>query len=465
MSSPSTVPARNRTFAARVLPVVEDWSFASLKPSQTLWGPHGYHRYPAKFIPQLARRIIENYSTPDSLVGDPFLGSATTGIEAIRAGRAFWGADINPVALLISQAKCIPLDAQKLSNSWKRLEGQLDLLPRIGRRLLTEAERTSIRSINIARASSEERLAYWFPADHRTVLEQQLRLITRLKNPSLRTFFLCAFSNMLRGCSIWLSGSTKPQKDLDKTLSDPVESFRRQVRDMIRRNNAYSADLIHSNINPDIVSSWCAIEFQDARRLHIRDGQLDLIVTSPPYATCYQYLDIHQLTQLWFEKHRIIEPDDMRQACIGGKAVSMRERHADDTSTGSKAADAALSKLARLCKGTAEYAVDREMRALRYYFQDMQSAIKEMARVLARGKYLVLIVGDSYKRGINIPTSAALSEMAAVSGLTLERKIVRQVPARVLVSTRDKKTGRFSSAEQSDTQVYPEEDILIFKRS
>ena len=23
-----------------------NWSFANLKPSQTLWGPHGYHRYP-----------------------------------------------------------------------------------------------------------------------------------------------------------------------------------------------------------------------------------------------------------------------------------------------------------------------------------------------------------------------------------------------------------------------------------
>lgn len=85
-----------------------DWSFANLKPSQTLWGPHGYHRYPAKFIPQLVRRLIESYSTANSLVGDPFLGSATSGIEALRTGRAFWGADINPVALLISEAKCNP---------------------------------------------------------------------------------------------------------------------------------------------------------------------------------------------------------------------------------------------------------------------------------------------------------------------------------------------------------------------
>ncbi|MEN3336154.1 MAG: hypothetical protein V7641_5519 [Blastocatellia bacterium] len=442
-----------------------DWSFANLKPSQTLWGPHGYHRYPAKFIPQLVRRLIESYSTANSLVGDPFLGSATTGIEALRTGRAFWGADINPVALLISEAKCNPLDPQEIKNSWRRLDKQLDSLPQVGRRALTTDEKASIQAINVARASPEERLAYWFPTAHRATLEQLLQVITRLRDPLMRTFFLCAFSNILRGCSIWLSGSTKPQKDLTKTLSDPLDSFRRQVRDMLRRSHLYWADLTGSQISPSAVSSSCAIELQDARQLRLSDGQLDLIVTSPPYATCYQYLELHQLTQLWFERHQIIDSKDLRHACIGGKGISTRESGDSNSSTGSKTADAALAKLAGLCRGSAANTVDREVRALRYYFQDMQPAIREMARVTARGKYLVLIIGDSYKRGINIPTSAALSEMALAAGFELQRKIVRKVPARVLVSTRDKKTGRFSSAERSDTRAYPEEDILIFKRA
>ena len=74
------------------------------------------------------------------------------------------------------------------------------------------------------------------------------------------------------------------------------------------------------------------------------------------------------------------------------------------------------------------------------------------------------MIGDSYRRGIAIPTSAALSEMATGMGLSLERKIVRQIPARILVSTRDKQSGRFSSTIHSDMQVYPEEYILIFRR-
>ena len=466
MPGASNAPSKNGQANERKQSYIEeDWSFANLKPSETLWGPHGYHRYPAKFIPQLVRRLIERYSTPDSLVGDPFLGSATTGIEALRAGRAFWGADINPTAILISQAKCNPIDPQAVKSSWRRLDKKLDCLPQVGRRALTKSEISSIQAINISRANSEQRLAYWFPAAHRAVLEQLLQAIIRLRDEAIRTFFLCAFSNALRGCSIWLSGSTKPQKDLEKILSDPVDRFRRQVRDMLRRNSLYWADLTDSDINTSEAGSRCAIELQDARQLRLGDGRLDLVVTSPPYATCYQYLELHQLTQLWFERYQIIKPNDLRHACIGGKGVSGRESGDSSSSTGSKAADDALSKLAGLRNGSATNRVDREVRALRYYFQDMQAVIREMARVVARGKYLALIIGDSCKRGINIPTSAALSEMAIASGFEIERKIVRKVPARVLVSTRDKMTGRFSSAEQSDTRVYPEEDILVFKRA
>lgn len=48
--------------------IENDWSFAELPRTETIWEPHGCHRYPAKFIPQLVRRIIETYSTPGSLV-------------------------------------------------------------------------------------------------------------------------------------------------------------------------------------------------------------------------------------------------------------------------------------------------------------------------------------------------------------------------------------------------------------
>lgn len=445
----------------------EDWTFAHLKRVETLWGPHGYHRYPAKFIPQLVSRLIETYSAPGALVGDPFLGSATTGVEALRLGRRFWGSDISEVALLISRAKCTPIDPGILRDAWQQLDTCLNIVPRPGRRSLTRGEKDAIASIDIAHATGDERLRYWFPASYRTSLEAVLHSILLTPEETLRIFFLCGFSNILKRCSIWLSGSTKPQKDLDKVLGDPVEEFRQQMRDMLQRNTLYWNDMYERDLDSSELSQRCRIDSQDVRHLTLPDATFDLLVTSPPYAICYEYKEIHQLTQLWLEHVGILTSAHQQDAWIGSKGVAHRSQveTSFSLSTGSSLADAALHALSLLAIGNNAQGVHRDLRALRYYFQDMHAALCELVRVTAPGKRCVLIVGDSYRRGVAIPTSAALCEMACNSGFELERKIVRQIPVRVLVSTRDKKTGRFSSTAHSDTQVYPEEDILIFRRS
>ncbi len=445
-----------------------DWSFSNLGRSDTLWGPHGYHRYPAKFIPQLVRRVIENYSDVDDLTVDPFLGSATTGVEALRSKRSFWGSDINPVALLISRAKCAALQPEKLNEVWNQLNNQIERLPNIGRRCLTEAEKNSIQEIDIAHASNAERLTYWFPKSQTIVLDNLLQEILNLSSRQIQNFFLCAFSNILKRSSIWLSGSIKAQKDLEKALSDPKEAFQWQVKDMLRRNLLYWNDLADSGITPNSLRKRYQLALKDARHLPLENNSVGLLVTSPPYATCYEYTEIHQLTQLWLERYQLITSNNWQHTGIGSKLISARQKRdgpkIQSKSTGSVAADNALSKLEDLSSNSGIHPARREATALRYYFQDMQLVMKEFARVVIPGKRMVLVIGDSRKRGIDIPTSAALCEMACASGFSLEQRIVRKIPARVLVINRNEKTGRFSSTFHSDTQVYPVEDILVFKR-
>jgi hypothetical protein len=348
------------------------------------------------------------------------VGSATTGIEALRAGRRFWGGDINPVALLIGRAKCAPLEPAALDATWNNLDERLAKVERIGRRQLTEDEKDTIVAIDVACATDEERLAYWFPAPHRRVLDRILGEITAEPRDHVRTFLLCAFSNTLRRSSIWLSGSTKPQKDLTRFLADPTDAFRVQLRDMIRRNAAYWADLLAAGVDPAGVAERCRIVHDDARHLGLVDAELDLLVTSPPYATCYEYSQLHQLTQLWFERYRILPPRAGHGAFTGTKEVSARDKVADkmERSTGSATADGALAQLAALATGPQDSHIRREVRQLRYYFHDMKIALRESARVLACGKRMVLIIGDSRKRGVTIPTSAALCDMAVTECAT-----------------------------------------------
>ena len=58
------------------------WSFTGTTTAQTGYITHNYHRYPAKFIPQLAARLICDFSKVGDLVIDPFMGSGTALVEA-----------------------------------------------------------------------------------------------------------------------------------------------------------------------------------------------------------------------------------------------------------------------------------------------------------------------------------------------------------------------------------------------
>src|SRR5438067_1083017 len=87
-------------FAANLRAV--DWDFANVKTSYLT---HGLHPYPAKYIPQIPKTLIQEFSSHGETVADIFCGSGTTLVEALLLGRNAIGVDANPLACLISEAK------------------------------------------------------------------------------------------------------------------------------------------------------------------------------------------------------------------------------------------------------------------------------------------------------------------------------------------------------------------------
>ncbi|MCW5831377.1 MAG: hypothetical protein KIS78_02835 [Labilithrix sp.] len=74
---------------------------------------HGFHAYPARAHPVTARRLVEALVPPSGTVLDPFCGSGTVIIEAMLAGRAAIGSDLNPVAVMLARAKTYPRTLEK----------------------------------------------------------------------------------------------------------------------------------------------------------------------------------------------------------------------------------------------------------------------------------------------------------------------------------------------------------------
>jgi DNA modification methylase len=404
----------------------ESWSFRGLTQKDTNYITHCYHRYPAKFIPQLARRIIEENTSIDDTVLDPFCGSGSAVLESLLSGRIAYGSDINPLAFLITKAKTTPINPDVLANSIEYLFSSLKYY--------------SKESVGLPKGISN-----WFPADVIPKLDAILCAINSFDS-DIKTFFLCAFSQILKACSYWSMYSIKPYKEHDKFAQggpDAVEIFRRHVSKMQSRNEELY------NILPDIedFNSRKRIEICDARRLPIKDKVVSLVVTSPPYVTSYEYADIHQLTLMWLGK--IFPSEQIRKTFIG--SISRKD-------SGELLSYIAYDIVQRLSK------VDASLgRSVSAYFSDMQSCFKEMLRVLKTSGRAAIVIGNTTLRGVEISNAQVFVEMFSNMGLSLKNVISREVPSKYLPSIRDPSTGRFISAGSSNKVLaYPHEYILLF---
>ena len=76
------------------------WTGALTKPSEKAEGKH-----PTQKPEYLLERIVLASTAEGQVILDPFCGSGTTGVEAVRCGRKFIGIEINEEYLEISKKR------------------------------------------------------------------------------------------------------------------------------------------------------------------------------------------------------------------------------------------------------------------------------------------------------------------------------------------------------------------------
>jgi len=168
-----------------------DWSFVECKPSDTGKWTHDYHRYPAKFIPQLVEKLFGEYvSGEDVHINDPFYGCGTTIVTAISKGFKASGTDINKIAYLITKVKSTPIEPDYLDRKIKQFLSQAKYL---------ESAQTTLFHRNIEPLIPEnhiERIDYWFTEKNKIELGKILRVIYEEDDETIRDFLLIAFSHV-----------------------------------------------------------------------------------------------------------------------------------------------------------------------------------------------------------------------------------------------------------------------------
>jgi len=427
--------------------LVEDpsWSFENLSRKETSYATHGYHRYPAKFIPQLARRCIENYSNKDEIVCDPFMGCGTTLVEALISGRKAVGVDINPVAWLITKAKTVPIEPKKLRKEINKVLSDISAFIEFRRNKIKPFTEINIKPV----IPDNKRIKYWFPHDNiREELGIILGRINKIREEDIRNFCLCAFSQILKNCSVWLMKSVKPTRDLKKKPADPLQIFKKHINYMIRGNEElFKAMPEHIKQNLD---EYLIAERRDARDLPCKSNSVSLIVTSPPYVTSYEYADLHQLTALWLEYAKNVT--EFREGFIG----SIYKRASIHDGIKSEIAKKEIEELERKSK--------REANAVKGYFFEMQQCFEEMHRVLKPKGKACIVIGNTELKKVKILNAEVFVEIMLNLGFKVHKIIKRRIPSKILPSTRDSKTGRFASNHKADRLAYAYEYILVMEK-
>lgn len=412
------------------------WAFAGLTQRETNYATHCYHRYPAKFIPQLAARLIQELSCEGEWVLDPFMGSGTALVEAKRLRRPSVGVDINPVAYWVAQAKVNAIEPQRLKRAI------LEVLTRV------PSQQPSLFNSELNEGVEEfhERLRYWFPPQSLMALRAIHEAIERLPEDDLKIFFRCALSHCLKPLSYWHDRSVKPMRKLNRRIPDARRVFATHVKRMERGNREFWEILTANHALEVPTLPYCA----DARTLPAEEGVISLVITSPPYVTSYEYADLHQLSVLWFGATTDLK--SFRKGFIGrSNGIEPVPQQ-----MGSPLAERIVQQLGeRNPRKASECAL---------YFTEMYQCFTEMRRVLKLGGAVAIVIGNTHISGVEIQNAQVFAEQLEGLGFTLERVILREIPSKILPRTRDSKTGKFARVAEADYVAYPTEYILILRK-
>ena len=416
----------------------EGWSFSHTKYETY---SHNYHRYPAKFIRPLAQKLIEEESNEGDTVCDTFGGCGTTLLEAKLLGRKSIGFDINPVAKFIAEVKNKAINPDNLS------EAYISLSERLNRQ----------SNVNDDYNSTHERIKYWFTEDSYRILCKIYEAILKENSEDIQKFFLCAFSHCLKNSSRWLMKSIKPTVDKNKKQTDILSTYNRHLKIMINKNK-----LLYQRLKQDKrLSLRNRIYLQDITTLEKTD-EIDLIVTSPPYVTSYEYGDLHQLTLLWFgqKKYRnwqkyIHDFNRFKSDFIGSNIASIEMHNYADIKIGSLIGVDIIEELKAKNKNLA-YKVG-------VYFLKMHQAFSVMYEILKEGGKACIVIGNTRLLGVPILNAQVALEQLIDVGFCSNYEVIKRNANtnKMITPFRHRKTGKFVSHNSQDKVVaYHEEYIL-----
>lgn len=322
-----------------------DWNFPGA--GNTAKSVHAVHWFPGNFIPQIPSHLIQILSAPGEVVLDPFGGSGTTAIEALKLGRHAISSDRVTPCLFISRAKLsllrFPIGERTKS----------EVLSKLAWVHLCETDEMGFYG-----EGSNPRLSKWYAGQTLRQLNFLWKLIENYSDAT-REILELVFSDVLFACASpgrsktstgkirrhhwgWIADNVLP---VASVKHDAISAFQERLIDL----PVWTAGLpAEREIFPAVIQ-------QDARRMALAASSVDLIVTSPPYVGMIDYSRANRLLYLW----KGWDLDSDRNSEIGARYKRSRREVKEE------------------------------------YLKEMAQCWAEFSRVLRPGGFCAVVIGES----------------------------------------------------------------------
>ncbi|GGM40488.1 DNA methyltransferase C1 [Paraliobacillus quinghaiensis] len=398
---------------------IKDYDTFSIMEKKVTDYTHIMHKYPSKYIPQVPRWAIEQFSNEGDIVLDPFLGSGTTAIESMVYNRNGIGLDVNPIARLISKVKTTPINPKLLSEQYSRLLIAINNDPNLKEEVIPETP-------NISK---------WFTEESIYNLSRFKFYINQIENDDIRDFFLGTFSAIIRKCS---NAEYRSQKTY---ISSRFRRPPANVFDMFdRRFNQYLQGMTHFYNEMLEKDSFARVVEGSADNFDLTDTlselwgreKIDLAITSPPYVTAVEYPAVFKLEYQWLGYFADKEINEHRKNYIGTDRY-YADQYKQKQKFGHKELDKQLEEIFKI-NNKKSYIIYK-------FFEGMRNNIKSVANHLKKNGKYVIVVGNNTVLNFEIPINEYLIDIAEEFGFKLEKKFSYVIKDRHLVFPRNGRGG------------------------
>ncbi len=398
-----------------------------LRRQSTRYSAHGLHDYRGKFNPQVVRAVGNLLGLEaGEWVLDPFCGSGTTLLEAAHIGWNCAGLDVNPLGVMIANAK-----VTAFKTSPKILNDESE-------RLITELEKSAPKiSVNWrTQLPSIDYLESWFTEPVLKQLMFALNRIERVKTKKLQDVFRVVLSDICRDVSLQDPGDLRIRRRKDaednyEVIPLFIDALRSKVSSVIRAREQITPKKAQQlALFTDARSGKSLQKFLNENK---RLG-FDAAITSPPYANALPYIDTQRLSLCLLGLIQSSEIRGTERSLIGNREISDAERVQMEALLRTNSAKLPQD-VSTFCKMLLDMADHREhgfrkrnVPALAYkYFSQMAEMFEAVRQVMRSGGRYALLVGSNKTNlkgeEIVINTPELLASVAASRGWMIDETL------------------------------------------